>query len=233
MSNFINKVISKVIHGRLEGILPKLISPNQSGFMKGRCIVENILLTQEIVTDIRKRGRPTNVVIKLDMTKAYDRVSWLYLTRVMRKIGFNDVIVDMVWRLLANNWYSILLNGQSHGFFHSTRGVKHGNALSPALFIIAAEVLSRVLHSLFEEGSYQGFGLPRWSASLNHLAYADDTIIFKNSLELIMNTLKEYERVSGQLADFFTNLDFHFAGTTEFTHDLPLQVGALIRMDKL
>ncbi|XP_060170627.1 uncharacterized protein LOC132601563 [Lycium barbarum] len=70
LSNFINKVISRVVHGRLEGILPRLVSPNQSGFVKGRSTIENFLLTQEIVTDIRKRGKPANVMIKLELAKA-------------------------------------------------------------------------------------------------------------------------------------------------------------------
>jgi len=75
LSNFINKIFSRIVHDRVEALLPKLISYNQSGFVKGRSIIENILLTQEIVTDIRKRGKPVNVVIKLDMAKAYDKVS--------------------------------------------------------------------------------------------------------------------------------------------------------------
>lgn len=63
-------MISRVVHDRLEKMLPSLISFIQSGFIKGRSIFENILLTQEIVTDIRLRGKPANVVIKLDMAKA-------------------------------------------------------------------------------------------------------------------------------------------------------------------
>lgn len=112
------------------------------------------------------------------MAKAYDRVSWLYLTRVLRKMGFSDIFVDMIWRIVANNWYSILFNGQSCGFFHSTRGVKQRDPLSPTLFILSAGVLSRSLSALFEDSSYNGYGLPKWSRKLNHLAYADDTIIF-------------------------------------------------------
>ncbi|XP_075091889.1 uncharacterized protein LOC142172035 [Nicotiana tabacum] len=115
LSNFINKVLSRVLHDRLEIFLPSLITPNQSGFVKGRSISENILLTQEIVTDIRLRGNPANVVIKLDMAKAYDRVLW------------------------------------------------------------------RSLNKLFEDKSFVGFGMPKWSDPLNHLAYADDMIIFASA----------------------------------------------------
>ncbi|XP_060170379.1 uncharacterized protein LOC132601294 [Lycium barbarum] len=103
LSNFINKVISRVVYGRLDSILPQLISSNQSGFVKGRSIIENVLLTQEILTDIRKRGRPANVVINLNMDKTYDIVSWLYLTKFLEKMGLTGEFVDQIWRLLANN----------------------------------------------------------------------------------------------------------------------------------
>ncbi|XP_060177952.1 uncharacterized protein LOC132607890 [Lycium barbarum] len=178
LNDFINKVISRVVQDKLKVILPSLISPNQSCFVKERCIIENFLLTQEIVTDIRLRGKPANVVLKLNMEKAYDRVSWMFLVRVFRKMGLAEVFIDIVWRLIANTWYSVLLNGQEFVFFHSTRGVKQGDELSPALFILSAEVLSRALNSLFEYNGFRGYGMPKWSAKLNYLAYADDTIIF-------------------------------------------------------
>ncbi|XP_075086274.1 uncharacterized protein LOC142168985 [Nicotiana tabacum] len=120
LSNFSNKIISRVIHERLVELLPSLISPNQAGFVKGRSIVENILLTQDIIKDIRLRGKPSNVVIKLDMAKAYDRVLWLFLTKVLRQMGFGEIFIDMIFRLVSNNWYSVLLNGQANGFFKSS-----------------------------------------------------------------------------------------------------------------
>lgn len=74
------------------------------GFIKGRCIVENILLTQKIVADIRKKGKPSNVVIKIEMAKAYDRISWLFLTKVLRQMRFAEGFIDMIFRLVSNNW---------------------------------------------------------------------------------------------------------------------------------
>lgn len=68
-----NKVISRVLHGRLEEVLPSLILKNQSVFITKRSTTENVLLVQEIISRIR--GKPTNEDIKLVMSKAYDRVN--------------------------------------------------------------------------------------------------------------------------------------------------------------
>ncbi|XP_015161833.1 uncharacterized protein [Solanum tuberosum] len=181
----------------------------------GRNISENVLLAQEIIGDIGKRGKPANVVIKLDMAKAYDRVNWRFLVRVLEKMGFDANVVDLLWRRVANNWYSILINGKAHGFFHSTIGVKQRDLLSPALFIIVAEVLSRTLNNLFYNPEFKGYGMPKWSDNLNHLAYADDTIIFaaaeKESLLLIMGLLKDYECQSGQKINMDKSLFYMYS----------------------
>lgn len=108
----INKNISKILHDRIKKLLPVIISEKQVGFVQGRSIIENILVVQEFVSKIIKRGNLPNMVIKLDIMKAYDIVDWLYLTKVLRKLGFNETIIDMVYKLVGGNWYSILLNGQ-------------------------------------------------------------------------------------------------------------------------
>ncbi|WMV30418.1 hypothetical protein MTR67_023803 [Solanum verrucosum] len=105
----------------------------------------------EIVRDINRRNKYHNVVVKLDMAKAYDR----FLMEIL-----------------------VLMNGQSFGFFQYSRGLKQRDPLSPTLFIIAAEVLSRGLNSLFEDPDYIGYGMPKWSPPINNLSYADDTILF-------------------------------------------------------
>ncbi|XP_055814563.1 uncharacterized protein LOC129884258 [Solanum dulcamara] len=202
LSNFVNKFFLRLLHERLVAKVPNIISPNQAGFVKNRSIVENILLTQEIVYDIRLRTKEANVIIKLDMKKAYDRISWLFLTKVLRHMGFSEKSIDMVYRIVSNNWYSVLVNGQQQGFFQSTRGVKQGDPLSPTLFILAAEVLTRSLNALHHDMQVKGFGMPKWSPKINHLAYADDMIMFTSadmvSLQRIMRILRKYEQTSGQ-----------------------------------
>ncbi|XP_019237809.1 PREDICTED: uncharacterized protein LOC109217963 [Nicotiana attenuata] len=111
LSNFINKIISKVICSRLAPILPRIISANQFGFVKGRNISKNIMLAQEIVHGIKKPNEGSNIVIKLDMAKAYDRVSRSYTCIMLRRMGFCEMVIDMIWRTMSNNWYSVIVNG--------------------------------------------------------------------------------------------------------------------------
>lgn len=118
------------------------------------------------------------------MKKAYDKVSWIFLTKVLRIFEFSEILIDRVWRLVANNWYSVVLNGRSYGFFKSTRGLKQGDTLSPTLVIIAAKALSKGLNKLNNDEEFLGYGLPKWSPKINHLAYADDTILFCLGIEI-------------------------------------------------
>lgn len=96
----------------------------------------------------------------------------------------------------------MILNGKSYCFFKSTRGLKQGDPLSPTLFIIVAEVLTRGLNSLTEDPDFKGYGLPKWSPKINQLAYVDDTILFgsgdRSFIIKMMQILKDYEDDSSQ-----------------------------------
>ncbi|XP_070035134.1 uncharacterized protein [Nicotiana tomentosiformis] len=100
LSNFTSKIISKFLSRRLNPILHKLILENQSGFVKERSITEKILLAQEITQNINHRNCDSNIIIKIDMEKAYDRMSWKFLIFVMRKFGFSEEWIDIIWDLV-------------------------------------------------------------------------------------------------------------------------------------
>lgn len=103
LRKFTNKVISKLIYLKIAPILPNIISTNQYGFVRGRNIAQNIMLAQDIISNIKKLVVGGNAVIKLDMAKAYERVSWSYTCLVLKRFGFGEPIIDMIWRTLSNN----------------------------------------------------------------------------------------------------------------------------------
>ena len=92
-------------------------------------------------------------------------------------MGFTKVFIDMVWRIMDNNWYSIIVNGKRYDFFHSSRGLKQGDPLPQALFILGAEVLSRSLNRLHNHPDYHGFFMERRGPNVNHLIFGDDIIL--------------------------------------------------------
>ena len=102
LCNFINKVISQILSDCLATILPFIISPQHSNFVKRKQITDNFLLTQKLLTDIKMANRRGNMVVKLDMMKAYNRVSWCFLLQVLHRFAFNEVWIDMIWRLISN-----------------------------------------------------------------------------------------------------------------------------------
>ncbi|XP_070019578.1 uncharacterized protein [Nicotiana sylvestris] len=115
----------------------------------------------------------------------------------------NNIISNVLHeRLVSNNWYSVLLNGQANGFVKSIRGVKQGDILSPTLFMLTGEVLGRALDALFDNSDFIGFVMPKWSHNINYLSYVDDTIIFSQlhygAIQLIKNVLEDYEAASGE-----------------------------------
>lgn len=109
LCNFCMKIISKMLNNRMCEVLPDILSKNQSGFIQGRNIHDNVLLSQEMAQFL---DRGNTRILKLAMEKAYDRMSWFFMTKVLRQFGFSEFIIDMIWRLLSNNSYSVLRNGK-------------------------------------------------------------------------------------------------------------------------
>nr|XP_009608052.1 uncharacterized protein LOC104102124 [Nicotiana tomentosiformis] len=150
-------------------------------------------------------------------------------------MGFCERFIGLVFGIVSNNWYSVFINGQPYGFFKSFRGVKQGDPLSPTLFILAAEAMSKGLNALYMNLYFCGFGLPKWSPKINHLSYADDTIIFSSydatSLRLIMEVLKAYEEVSGQLINKAKSAFHMYHSTTQEVINKVLRITGIGRND--
>jgi hypothetical protein len=187
LCNMIYKLISKVLANRLKTILPHVISANQSAFILGRLISSNIVVAYETLHNMHTRmwSKVGYMGIKLDMSKAYDRVEWVFLEVIMRKMEFSEVWVKLIMECVCSVSYSILVNGQPIGNIKLSRGICQGDPLSPYLFMLCAKALSSILTRGEKKGVLTMVPMSKKGPRLSHLFFADDNLIFckANSME--------------------------------------------------
>ena len=189
------KIAAKAIANRIKTVLPKLINNDQTGFMKGRFIGENIRLVDGIIQYAARHNVP-GLLLFIDFEKAFDSLEWPFIFDTLRFFGFGPSIINWVRTFYCRIESCILNNGWSSNFFQPQRGVRQGCPLSPYLFILAAEVLAKAIRS---NRSIKGFSLDNNEVKLSQ--YADDTTLIldgsKESLIAALQTFEDFSKVSG------------------------------------
>lgn len=111
------KIASKTLANRLKVLLCSIISVNQSVFVPKRLITDNALLGFELFHVMKRNrvGKDGAIALKLDMNKAYDRVEWIFLRRVMEKLGFDGEWIERVCNYLEGVSFTFKINGQYRG----------------------------------------------------------------------------------------------------------------------
>lgn len=139
------KVISMILVGRMAHVLQDVISPAKNAFLKGRNMVDNINLIQDLLRHYRRKRASPRCIIKIDFRKAFDFIQWLFLRHLLLLLGFPTQFVHLIMKCVETTSYFVSMNGDLFGFFNEKCGVCKGDPLSPYLFIVCVKYFSRML----------------------------------------------------------------------------------------
>ncbi|RVW46228.1 LINE-1 retrotransposable element ORF2 protein [Vitis vinifera] len=227
------KLLAKVLANRLKKIVGKVVSSAQNAFVEGRQILDVALIANEAIDSLLKRNE-SGVLCKLDLEKAYDHINWNFLLFVLQSMGFGEKWTGWISWCISIATFSVLINGTPEGYFNSSRGLRQGDPLSPYLFVIGMEALSRLIHRAVGEGFLSGCrvnGRGGNGALVSHLLFADDTLVFCEASEDQMVHLSWllmwFEAISG-LRINLDKSEILSVGRVENLENLALEAGCKV-----
>jgi hypothetical protein len=132
------KLVTKILANRLGPYLQDLVAAKQCAFIRGRSIHDNFMLVQQSIKFLHKR-RISSLLLKLDISKAFDSVSWAFLLEILTHLGFGPVWRNLISNLLFTSSTQVLLNGSPGNHIFHRRGLRQGDPLSPMLFVLVMD----------------------------------------------------------------------------------------------
>jgi len=193
------KIITKVIALRLKNVLPDIINNDQTGFLKGRYIGENIRLALDTIEYLNDNNLP-GLMFLIDFEKAFDKLEWSFLFKTLEFFNFGQDLINWIKVFYSNISSCVTNNGHSSTYFNLSCGVRQGCPLSPLLYILCSEILNCMIR---KDDNIKGIKIADVDILLS--AYADDTTIYVQdieSLERVIGILNRFHSLSGLKINF-------------------------------
>ncbi|WOK95118.1 hypothetical protein Cni_G03825 [Canna indica] len=184
------KILSKLLVNRCKSFIEDTISKEQMAFVRNRNLHENVLMVSEMLNIIHgsKRKKPY-CILKLDLEKAFDRVSWEALKKIWNFMNFPKKLINRLYGCLSSSVFTCSINGFNSFCFKNCKGVRQGDPLSPYFFIMMQELLSLLIKKAVDDGEVKAFKYKKFFIS--HLFYADDILITISSCRRSVMKVKE------------------------------------------
>eukprot|EP00253_Pinus_taeda_P025043 PITA_25043 len=183
------KIVAKLLANRMKPLLQKLISPTQGGFVKGRHILDNVIQVQEALHSSQLR-KEQGMLIKLDMCNAFGKVNRSFLYRVLLSFVFSQDFINLIKACLEKIWIAPMINGKPANFFLATKGLRQGCPLSPFLYILMADSLSRKLTLEKQNGSILGIRIEKGIEPVNYELFTDDSLLLGGASSRIASNFR-------------------------------------------
>jgi len=189
------KTASKAIASRFKTVLSDLTEYDQTGFLKGRSISENICLINNVISYTHSKGIP-GLLHFVDFEKAFDTIEWSFVRKTLEHFGFGSSFINWISLFYTDIQSCIINNGWSGGSFELDRGVRQGCPLSPYIFILCVEVLATAVR---RDNEIEGISVGNVECKISQ--FADDTTMILDgsqvSLERSFALLDSFGQLSG------------------------------------
>lgn len=194
------KIITKTLAHRLDNIIPSLIHPDQTGFVKGRHSANNTRRLINIIDYSITHQSPHATIVSLDAEKAFDRVNWFFLISTLRKFGFEESFIEWIKILYTTPTATVITNGITSPRFTLQRGSRQGCPLSPYLFTLFIEPLAA---SIRQNNLIAGIQTPTSHHKIS--LYADDILLFLENPQISLNETIRLIDTFSEISDYSIN----------------------------
>ena len=188
------KIATKTLAGRISKFLPKLINEDETGYIKGRYIGQNIRLIDDVLKVTSLENLP-GIAIFIDFKKAFDSVDWNFIHNTLEAFNFGPQLRRWITTFYNGSSSCVINNGHASEFFYLQRGVRQGCPLSGILFTLCAEILANAIR--YDENIQ---GIKIYDKEFKISQYADETTAFvsdTNSAENLFKLLRTFQECSG------------------------------------
>ncbi|XP_049406369.1 uncharacterized protein LOC125870045 [Solanum stenotomum] len=196
-----------------------IVAENQSAFVQGRSMMHNVLICHDLLRHYNRKNVSPRCLMKIDLKKAYDMVSWEFLEEVLTGFRFPEGFIKWIMMCVTTTMFYMKVNGENHGYFAGRRGLRQGDPASPLLFVLVMEYLSRTLRNMSMLPDFKYHPMCK-KVQLTHLIFADDLMIFCKgnlaSVSRVMEALAHFSAATGLEANMEKSSVF-IAGVDEDT----------------